>query len=370
MATFPNPTLFPLVPNHRDTEPPASLPPKPHADLTGIARLAANSPLADAKRGTEYFVIPVRSILNRCTSERMPFTWTINPYRGCEFGCRYCYARYTHEYMELDGADFDKKIFAKANAGEIVSRDLAHAKILGEHIAIGTATDPYQPAEREFGVTRQILERMVQHEGLSLSITTKSNQILRDLDLLQRIAERSSLTINMTIVTIRTRLARLLELRAPRPDLRLDAIRKLREAGLRAGVFAMPVLPGITDSEKELDSLAHAASDAGAQWFVGGTLHLMPSAAKQFLPFVDEKFPRLARRYHEWYGRAAYAPEDYRKEIEQRVSKVRSKYGLGARPTAPDRPAASPQLSLPLCAAACDDGGSVQTAELGAALVS
>jgi DNA repair photolyase len=348
MATFPNPTLFPPVPNHRDTEPLASPPPKPNADLTGIARLAATSPLADAKCGTEYFVIPVRSILNRCTSERMPFTWTINPYRGCEFGCRYCYARYTHEYMELDGADFDKKIYAKANAGAIVSRDLAHAKLLGEHIAIGTAIDPYQPAEREFGITRQILERIVQHEGLSLSITTKSNQIVRDLDLLRRIAERSSLTINITIVTIRTRLARLLELRAPRPDLRLDAVRKLREAGLRAGVFAMPVLPGITDGEKELDALAHAASDAGAQWFVGGTLHLMPSAAKQFLPFVDEKFPRLARRYHEWYGRAAYAPEAYRKEIEDRVTNVRRRYGLGARPSAPDRAAATPQLSLPL----------------------
>ena len=226
-------TLFPTAARHGDSESPgsASAPTpvpdrrtKPATELVGIARLAASSPCADAKRGTEYFLLPVRSILNHCDSERVPFAWTVNPYRGCEFGCKYCYARYTHEYMELDGGDFESKIYVKQNAGPLAERDLASEKIWGEHIAIGTATDPYQPAEKEFGATRAILEKMAEREGLSLSITTKSNQVVRDIDVIKRISERSSITIHMTVTTLRTRLARMLEPRAPRPDLRLAAL--------------------------------------------------------------------------------------------------------------------------------------------------
>src|SRR6267378_7003574 len=195
------PTLFPDVPVQRDSGPDALLPPGSRPERVGIARLASSSPLADAKRGTEYFLLPVRSILNHCNSDRVPFSWTINPYRGCEFGCRYCYARYTHEYMELDSAEFESKIYVKRDAGALVELDLRTKKIWGQHIAIGTATDPYQPAEREFGTTRAILEKMAEREGLRLEITTKSNQVVRDIDLLRRISERSSLTINISITT-------------------------------------------------------------------------------------------------------------------------------------------------------------------------
>ncbi|HLW97375.1 MAG TPA: radical SAM protein [Candidatus Acidoferrales bacterium] len=351
MATFPTPSLFPIVPHHRDNAPPASLPPKLAAGLAGIARLAADSPCADAKRGTEYFLLPVRSIVNRCESTRVPFPFTVNPYRGCEFGCLYCYARYTHEFMELDGGDFERKIYAKANAGPIASRDLAEMRIGGGHIAIGSATDPFQPAEREFGVTRAILERMAEREGLNLSITTKSDQVVREIDLLKRIAERSSLTINVTIVTVGTRLARMLEPRAPRPDLRLKALRQLRDAGLAAGVFMMPVLPGLTDSEPHFEAMARAASEARAQWFLSSPLWLMPSAAKHFLPFIEKKFPRLAKQYGEWYKREAYPPETYRQEISQRAAAMRKKYGLGARPVQSVCELPSPQLSLSLGAA-------------------
>ncbi|MGC1201081.1 MAG: radical SAM protein, partial [Candidatus Acidiferrales bacterium] len=260
---------------------------KPASELVGIARLAASSPRAEAKRGIEYFLLPVRSILNHCDSQRVPFRWTVNPYRGCEFGCHYCYARYTHEYMELDGNEFESKIFIKADAGALTERDLSTERISGEHIAIGTATDPYQPAEREFGATRAILEKMAEREGLSLSITTKSNQVVRDLDLLVRISQHSSLMVNMTVTTMRTRLARMLEPRAPRPDLRMAAIKKLCEAGIAVGVNAMPILPGLTDREEDLDALARAARDAGAQWFAGGVLFLMSSSLKHFLPFLD-----------------------------------------------------------------------------------
>jgi len=333
-------TLFPTAARHGNCELPsgASAPPpvpdqrtKTATELVGIARLAASSLCADAKRGTEYFLLPVKSILNRCDSERVPFRWTVNPYRGCEFGCKYCYARYTHEYMELDGGEFESKIYVKKDAGPLAERDLGTEKIWGEHIAIGTATDPYQPVESEFGATRAILEKMAEREGLSLSITTKSNRVLRDIDLLKQISERSTISIHMSVSTLRTRLARMLEPRAPRPDLRLDAVRKLRDAGIVAGINAMPILPGITDAQQDLDALVRAARDSGAQWIAGGVLFLMPSSLKQFMPFLEQKFPKLVRQYQEWYARHAYAPDAYRKEIAERFEHLRRKYGVAAR---------------------------------------
>jgi DNA repair photolyase len=351
-------TLFPTAARHGNCERPngASAPPpepdrsvKPVTELVGIARLAASSPCADAKRGTEYFLLPVKSILNRCESERVPFRWTVNPYRGCEFGCKYCYARYTHEYMELDGTDFESKIYVKQNVGALADRDLRSEGVWGEHIAIGTATDPYQPAEKEFGNTRQILEKMARREGLSLSITTKSNQIARDIDLLQEISKRSALTIHITVTTLRVRLARMLEPRAPRPDLRLEAIRKLSEAGIAVGVNVMPILPGLTDREGDLDALVHASRDAGAQWLAANVLFLMPSSWGPVIRFLDSKFPKLAERYRNFYRGYGDAPEEYRKRITALVDSLRRKYGLVSRPTVPSRQAwHSPQLALAL----------------------
>ena len=315
------------------------------ARLVGIARLAASSPPADTQRRSaekpEYFVLPVKSILNRCDSQRVPFEWTINPYRGCEFACKYCYARYTHEYMELDGSEFEKKIYVKKDAAPLLAYDIsrkysyASERSGGErpdHIAIGTATDPYQPAEREHGVTRACLEELAKREGLSISVITKSNQIVRDIDLFKKIADRSELSLNVTITTLRPKLARLLEPRAPRPDLRLAAVRQLREAGLAVGVSAAPLIPGITDREGDLEAVAEAAKEAGAQWFWSGVLFLMPSSAKQFLPFVREKFPRLAKQYEDWYRKNGYAPEEYRRKAAERVARIRQKYGFNPRP--------------------------------------
>jgi len=354
-----------LFPDPRDGRPPSEgVPTPPRASCSsgdatnpigGIARLAASSPLVDEKRQTEYYLLPVKSLLNRCTSERVPFPWTVNPYRGCEFGCRYCYARYTHEFMELGAADFDRKIYVKANTGALAARELSAPGLRGQHIAIGTATDPYQPAEEEFGATRAVLEAMARQEGLSVSITTKSNRVVRDIELLRRVAEKSAVSVNLSITTLHQRLARRLEPRAPRPDLRLAAVTKLREAGLAAGVFVMPVLPGITDRESDLDELARAARDAGAQWLAASVLFLMPSSLEVFLPFLEKEFPRLARRYREWYTRNAYAPEAYRKEISARFAALRTKYGLGARPEVRGSPAvSSSQLELGWGSAAVD----------------
>jgi DNA repair photolyase len=316
-----------------------------HARLVGIARLAATSPPAETKRKSaerpEYFVLPVKSILNRCDSQRVPFEWTINPYRGCEFACNYCYARYTHEYMELDGGEFEKKIYVKKDAGPLLAWDVAHkysyaseasGGTRAEHIAIGTATDPYQPAEREYGVTRACLEELAKREGLSVSIITKSDQIVRDIDVLQRIAARSDLAIDITITTLRARLARMLEPRAPRPDLRLAAVKQLSEVGLAVGVSASPLIPGITDREGDLEAVAAAGKDAGAQWFFSGVLFLMPSSAKQFFPFLRVKFPRLVQQYEKWFGKSGYAPEEYRKKVAERVARIRQTYGFRLRP--------------------------------------
>src|SRR5499425_830139 len=158
----------------------ASLPllPNQSPKLVGIARLAAEGESLRQGHAVEYFSLPARSLLNRCSTARMPFTWTINPYRGCEFACKYCYARYTHEFMEMrDGIEFEQKIYAKQHAAELLRQELRRVKS-GEDIAIGTATDPYQPIERKLGVTRAILEELARHSGLELGIVTKSAMVV------------------------------------------------------------------------------------------------------------------------------------------------------------------------------------------------
>ena len=350
--------------------------------LVGIARLAAKSSPAETRRSSaerpEYFLLPVKSILNRCDSRRVPFEWTINPYRGCEFGCHYCYARYTHEYMELDGGEFEKKIYVKKDAAALLAWDVARkysyqSQASGgehpDHIAIGTATDPYQPAEKEYGVTRACLEELAKRAGLSISVITKSNQIVRDIDVFKRIAERSSLSLNVTITTMRPRLARLLEPRAPRPDLRVAAVKELSDAGLTVGVSASPLIPGITDRDGDLEAVATAVRAAGAQWFFSNALFLMPSSAKQFLPFVRQKFPRLAKQYEEWYAKNGYAPEEYRRKVAERVAKIRKEHGFSTRPWVErTRTGGCPQMSLSWNGGAGNRGlEQIQTCSLGKA---
>src|SRR5579872_5533428 len=255
--------------------------------LVGIARLASQSELLEAKRAVQYFEIPSRSILNR-TKPSMPFQWTINPYRGCEFGCKYCYARYTHEFMEMDATEFEDKIYAKSAAAHLLRQELGRID-RKDHIAIGTATDPYQPAERRYERTRSILEVFARERGRYLGITTKSDLVLRDLALIREIARANVLGINLTITTLDEKLARQLEPRAPRPALRLETVRRLSTAGICVSVFPNPIMPGLTDGERQLDRLARAAREAGALSFGGGPLFLMPSAQKVFLPFLERE---------------------------------------------------------------------------------
>jgi DNA repair photolyase len=322
--------------------------PADKAPLVGIARLAAQSPLERERGEVEYYRLAARSALNRESSGRMPFAWTLNPYRGCEFGCHYCYARYTHEFMEMwDSRDFERKIYAKSDAPELLRAELRQGRDKGLPIALGTATDPYQPAERQFAITRRILEVFTEFRGLDLSITTKSVLILRDVDLLQSLAERHRFSVHMTVTTHAERLARLLEPKAPAPAQRLEAVRKLARAGILVGVNAMPILPGLNDAPRMLETLAAQAAAAGARFLYGNILFLMPSAMKQFMPFLEREFPQLVKRYRKLYARTAYLRGEYPEKITHLLGEIRARYGLdGNRGDVP--PAARhPQMALP-----------------------
>ena len=296
--------------------------------LVGIARLASQGESVRQGHEVEYFTLGVRSLLNRCTGVRMPFTWTINPYRGCEFACKYCYARYTHEFMEMrDGIDFEQKIFVKQHAAGLLRQELRQVKP-GEEIAIGTATDPYQPAERRFEVTRAILEELARHRGLEIGIVTKSNLVLRDVEVLRQISKNNRLFVNITITTLKADLARILEPRAPRPDLRLEAMQKLNQAGVAAGVICAPVLPGVTDSPKDLEALVKATARAGGKYIFANSLFLKPCSAAVFLPFLEKEFPHLIESYRQRYKDRAFLSASYRKRLSQLMKRLREKHGI------------------------------------------
>src|SRR5215469_8797784 len=297
--------------------------------LVGIARLASEGEPIRQGHNVEYFTLSAKSLLNRSVSKRaMPFTWTINPYRGCEFGCRYCYARYTHEFMEMrDGMEFEQKIYVKQRAADLLRRELRQVKP-GESIALGTATDPYQPAERRYEVTRGILEEFARRGGFELGIVTKSNMVVRDLALLKELAKANRLSVHITITTLDVDLARILEPRAPRPDLRLDAVRTLSQAGLRVGLSCSPVVPGITDSPNDLESLIRAAAEAGADYVFANPLFLKPCSANVFLPFLQQNFPHLAKNYRMRYKDRAFLPPAYGKRLSELMKRLREKYKM------------------------------------------
>ena len=302
--------------------------PESLAPLVGIAKLAAQGESLRHSHEVEYFTLPAKALLNRCVSRRVPFNWTINPYRGCEFACKYCYARYTHEFMEMrDGLDFERKIYVKQQTAWLLRQELKRVK-RGEQIAIGTATDPYQPAEKRFEITRSILQELVLHHGLEIGIVTKSDLVVRDIDLLRAIAEHNTLSVSLTITTLNTNLARILEPRAPRPDLRLQALAKLCSAGLHAGVICAPVLPGITDSPAALDKLVHATKEVGGQYISANTLFLKPCSASVFLPFLAKEFPDLVDDYRKRYADRAFISKAYSKRLSDLMSSLRKKHGI------------------------------------------
>ena len=298
----------------------------------GIARMAAEAEHADDGHLIEFKTLEVRSVLNRTTSKRgLRFAYSINPYRGCEFGCRYCYARYTHEFMELrDPLAFERIIFLKQNVAWLLEQELRRIDPADE-IALGTATDPYQPIERRARITRSLLEVFSRKSGYRLGIVTKSTLIERDLDLLTEIAKHNALVVHITITTQDAALARMLEPRAPRPDLRFLTVKHLREAGIRAGILCCPLLPGITDSEEALDGIARRAAAVGASFLAANPLFLKPCSRPTYLSFVREHFPSLEADYHRRFDHADFATKSYRQQMAAILERACRRHGLGRR---------------------------------------
>jgi DNA repair photolyase len=319
----------------------------------GIARMAAVARHADDGHLIEFKKLEVRSILNKSVSRRqLSLAYSINPYRGCEFGCKYCYARYTHEFMApadvissneepipdrdqavvnfRDPISFERMIFLKQNAAWLLEQELKKIDPAME-IALGTATDPYQPIERRARITRSLLEVFAKKAGYRLGIVTKSRLIERDIDLLVEIGRRNTLVVHVTITTPDAKLARLLEPRAPRPDLRFQTVKRLREAGIIAGIFGSPLLPGITDNQKALDGLARRAAAVEASFFAAHPLFLKPCSRPTYLSFVREHFPSLQTDYAKRFAHADFAGRTYSAKLAEMVDKACRRYGLQKR---------------------------------------
>jgi DNA repair photolyase len=310
-----------------------------------LARAADAAPLDSTGCLTEYRPIQTRSMISKVVTRRsLPFSHAINPYRGCEFACRYCYARYAHEFLERTPEEFERKIYMKQNGAWLLKQELARLKP-GTQIALGTATDPYQPIERRQKITRSLLEVFAKTSGFSLGIATKSALIARDIDLLTEIARRHRLTVAFTVTTMNGKLARLLEPRAPRPDLRIRTLARLREAGLRAGVLCSPLMPGITDSRRSIDAVARAAKAADAKFFSSGPLFLKPCSLPTFFRFVAEHFPEQLPAYKRRYEGSAFVSAEYRKRIGDLVQAICREHKLGSR--FDDQPARTTEVHDP-----------------------
>ena len=298
--------------------------PVPEPGLTQLDRRA---------RGTEFLALPVRSVLNSPLSTGMGF-WSLNPYVGCEFGCTYCYARDTHRYAierhggEADQMDFERRILVKPDVADALARTLDPRKLAGVPLVIGTATDPYQPAERRFRVTRSVLQALLNWRGLSIGLITKSPLVTRDLDLFRQLAERHDLSVNLSLATLDARLARRLELRSPVPSARLRALARLTGAGINAGLMVAPIIPCVTDGRAALDALFKAAKEAGARYVVGSALRLGPAARRRFLPHLAREFPELAERYARHYAGRQSVDRAYQEALSRRLRALRRKHGL------------------------------------------
>lgn len=332
--------------------------PEPRGATAAAAEAGSRSlPVLQRRGGAIFYDLPGARAATPGTGV-MRGALTVNPYVGCEMSCSYCYAPYAHAWLmdrlgrsgrlSPDPADptaFDRAIFVKRLAEDVTRAVVRHP---GAPVALGTATDPYQPAERRFRVTRGILEALARMEGLEVSITTKSPLVTRDLELLKRIARRSRLTVHLSLISTDARLLRTIEPRSPAPARRLQALRVLREHGIRAGIFAMPLLPGLTDAEEQIDALFAAAREADACFVVAGGVRLSDVAWKRFLPMLRGLRPDLVGAYEEII-RSRRSPRRplYRKRLDERIARCRARHGFarGGHGKPSPRPAET-QLAL------------------------
>ena len=290
-------------------------------------------PVVDARRHVEFHELDSVNLMNRLTGPSTPFDWTVNPYRGCELGCRYCYARPTHEYLgHADPQEFEERIYVKRADSERLVATLRRARAAGQEVAIGTATDPYQPAEGRFHVSETVLRAILRVPGLRVGITTKCAAITRDLPLLAEVSAGSTLIVNMSLISLDRELLRLLEPRAPRPDLRLRAMAELSAAGIRTRLFAMPILPFLTDGEDSLRDLLGAAAKAGAGQAIWNVLFLRGSTRPFFMDFLRREMPWLRARYTALYSGGPSADAEYRETVDRRMERLGREVGLAGLP--------------------------------------
>jgi DNA repair photolyase len=277
-----------------------------------------------------FYEIQARSIVSRVPeASKVPFRWTINPYRGCQHACRYCYARSSHEYLELDsGQDFDSKVIVKVNAPELLRAKLASPSWGGEHIAMGSNVDCYQRAEGRYALMRGIIAAL-RDAANPFSILTKGTLILRDLDLLLEAAQVTDVGLNVSAAFVDKSLWRAIEPGAPAPERRLEACATLNDHGLRCGVLMGPIVPYLSDSPAQLEAAVRQIAAAGAAHVTPIVLHLRPGAREWFLSWLGTAHPGLLPRYGELYGRGAYAPKAYQARIAGQVRDLADRYGVG-----------------------------------------
>ena len=263
----------------------------------------------------------VKKMLHYVNVWFLPFRWGANTYRGCEHNCAYCNARYTHEFLGLPTGDFSHKIIVKDNASEVLDKELSREKWNKKlTVNLATVTDPYQPAEKRFKITRGVLEIFLKHHN-SLMLTTKSDLVLRDLDILTEIARSGFLNVVITLPTLNEDLRKKIEPMVPPVEKRLKVIQKLHEAGIAVGVTAIPLLPYISESEKEIEDLVKTVAGAGADYVIVGVLNFRGEARDRFMGFLNSYDPDLIPKYEKLYE-TNYCDKNYVKAVRRYANKI------------------------------------------------
>jgi DNA repair photolyase len=289
---------------------------------------------------TRFYEVRARSVLNKVPdASRMPFRWTINPYRGCTHACRFCFARPTHKYLGLNpGRDFEREIVVKVNAPEVLRAELARPSWKRPHVALGTNTDPYQWVEARYRLMRGIWEAL-RDADTPCSVLTKSPLLLRDLDLMKEMHARAGFAANLSVPTLDERAWRATEPHTPHPRTRLAAVAELNRAGIPCGVLIAPLMPGINDDPRQVERILELATEAGATEIGGICLHLRGEVRGVFMDWLRSQRPDLVERYERLYARGGYAPAAERRRLAA-LARPASRVGPQARFRELDAPVA------------------------------
>lgn len=293
--------------------------------LAGLVRSVTTPEFA----GITFHEVTAKSVLNRVpTGSKMPFEWTVNPYRGCSHACVYCFARKSHTYLDFDaGMDFDSQVVVKVNAAEVLRKELAKPSWTRQQVALGTNTDPYQRAEGRYRLMPGIIAALAE-SGTPLSILTKGTLLARDIPLLKSAATQVPVGLGISLAMTNEALSEAIEPGTPGPRARLKLVSRLREAGLPCGVMAMPILPWLSDSDEALDALFGSLAAAGATGVRAGALYLKPGTREWFMKWIAAHHPELAGKYRRLYGTGSYASKEYRTWLAGRVRYFKARHGF------------------------------------------